>query len=671
MTDSVINHKTAVKICTVAGLVYFITGIFFLTGENIIASPQTAAGALSYSTGAPPGEGLIVILSQFFLIIPLGSQFFRLALMNLIVSSLAVSLFVWVFYKETNNILPGVLLAIILGFTQSFFITSTTFSSIPATLCAILISILLFNSQSIRQDLRKALLLAFIAGLTYSSLHPSIRFLVPIAGFVWLFSYRVSPVLFSLIPFSFISGLGTILFIPVTARRSPDPGIQKASLGVINDIINMHSTSGAADLRNSPLNPAYFIPNLTTLLSNIWDNFPVFLLPFTFLALIMAWRFKMYRVYAFAGLFAASVLYTVWMMPQTISNPESRILPVTALIFTAGAGLTILASSFKNNIIRLSFILTMIVPGMLITGMSFQSQMKFHQYDLSYDAAISLSNFKTILTPDKTGSHELLIADYIICSGRKFKYCSKFPCDKTDFKDTGISPGVIISENYTTAQHDFFLSGIVKSDDRLVFSGKEFESIDNKLTFLAKTVETIRKKAADSAHLWAEHYLRSGHFYRAQLIAVKGQKILPGERRIKTSILGVTNALGRYDLTIRMFNSLIREHSPSQLDLERVSKAWYLGHIDGLFPEKLKQKALEKALNYINQALAFDKKSINNLVLKTMILKEMGLKNETAMVIDTILKLDSSIPEIRKLAREFEIDLSNYAPPPPPKSKNR
>ncbi|MBN2725659.1 MAG: tetratricopeptide repeat protein [Deltaproteobacteria bacterium] len=653
---STLRIQKHIWITLLIAVIFFFTALFMITGESVSENPKTVLGALSFSPGSAPGDGLLVFLSQLTLAIPLGSTFFRLSLISILISGAAVFMFGQLIHRTTQNIYLTTLSTAAFALTSALWCSTITFSSIPLTLFMILLTLYLFDADDIEKDNRSGIIISFLLGITYSSLHPGIRFMLPPLVLLWLFSWRINPGMFVAIPFFFIAGLGTALFLPLSAHRNPDPLIQNMDFSRMMNFIRMTENAPYATAHFSPLNPQVFIPNASGLLNTVFTSFPPFMLPFSLLGIFSLIKTRCSRTLAFASLGVAVFLHTVWNSPSGIDSASNSLITVAAMYFTAATGIHFISLKLKSTVISASFIMMFLIPLVLLNIIHKTEYSEFSSKDLTFEVALNLHNTDAVIPKTSEYYDLMLLTDYISC-----RKSSTTKSDGGNFEKSRI----VSSDSFPGKSKMIIPEGIftytpVSNKDRKLPPRVKIKSLYTRLYAFRNTTEPLRRKISNLCCHWAELFLEMDMTSSATRFAHLGRLIYPQNTAVFTILMGIYNAQKRHDLTLVTFRKLKSLSAPSGKSWHLAAEAIWKGI--NLYDKLQRPQKLETALEYISQNLSENPEHENGILLKAKIHNALGNNQKAVATVDSLLRKNHAFIPARKFATKLKMDLSKYPP---------
>jgi tetratricopeptide (TPR) repeat protein len=519
-------------------LFFFITGLLFLTGDNGELAGELASAQVNLSSGPPPGNGLLIHLSHFLIPVPLGSIYFRIALLNLIIGSLSIYHFFKLTQEYTENNIISTACTMGLGFSLLFFRTSLFITPLPLSLLFILLFVRFITTSNILKDPRYILLFAFIMGIGITGLHPTVRFLFPPLVLLWLFSYRVNKTIFLTLPFFFLLGFCFSLFIPLTLSREVQ---QWENISGFSSIFKMLSSKALVDFHGSRIMSTHsFVwwPDFKRYLFHIFDNFPPFLIPFVIAGLFPFNKNSDHkRYYAFLGMGAAEFVYGFWMAPEGVRMGIYGHITLATLWLSCAAGIGKICQTIKANSLKLLFpgvLSIIIIPSVLLLdhGEKWRTGTN-HSGELISFIETSLPYESTILVNENV--YKQLIAGKIIEGVRpdiklipvsRKKNLNLIALLKK--KNIFITPGTLkLPEKYYLLPKSPILGIPVYIDDFRVMKKSEINNLLKKIIKFGRGDRLRRIEAATLLINWGNEFLNSGQVQAASKFSYYSLNLVP------------------------------------------------------------------------------------------------------------------------------------------------
>jgi tetratricopeptide (TPR) repeat protein len=524
--------------------IFFITAILFFPGSGSF-SGQLLQSQLDLTTGSPPGSPLSVLLFQPFLLLPIGSIWFRLFLFNVVISTSLIWFFTLFISQFTKNriIAPGVALGF--GASLLFFRNLYGVSDVSLTLLFILIMFTAINGDLILKQKRKILLFTFLTGFGIGALHPSIRFLIPPLAFLWMVSFHIDRKLFSVMPLFFLLGLGIILFIPLTASRSSGYWMDISS---IKDVFSYLSSRPQLDFYGSrTLSTHQFIwwPDLKALILHLTDSFPLFMIPFFLVGIFPGNSIEDKRkYYTFLGIGAAAFLHIWWMSPYTIREGRAGLFILAALWTGTAVGLDKISLNIKSNYGRIIFS-SMVLIIAIVSAFVMDNGEKFRKIDddhrkLGRDLITHIPQNSILLVEENLFSL-VVSSDGVEKSAKNIKIIpfsrrypsgslSKFKKLLKEQKSIYSTPGVPLPQGY-------YLQSLSPWFGRVTSEKSQSHGVEktNYLLryFLSRVNGAVLQRRWIGSILtsWGEYYEGAGYFIRAGKFASYALFMVPSMER--------------------------------------------------------------------------------------------------------------------------------------------
>ncbi len=180
-------------------------------------SGELTAAAYSLGIPHPSGYPLFALIGKIFCLIPFGNIAFRVNLMSVIFSSVTVIIVYSIIYSFTSSVLPSLFGALILAFSQIFWLQTVSAEVYPLHNFFVALIIRLLIYWDCNKNLSTLSLFSFVVGLSFLN-HMQTVMMAPAVFFFLIYSDRkglLNPKTLLTISILFLFALTAYIYLPI------------------------------------------------------------------------------------------------------------------------------------------------------------------------------------------------------------------------------------------------------------------------------------------------------------------------------------------------------------------------------------------------------------------------------------------------------------------------
>lgn len=327
------------------------TGIFILylstTCPTVYVGDSGELTAAAYSLGIPHPSGypLFALIGKLFCLIPFGSIAFRVNLMSVALSSITIFLVFSIIHRLTSSILPSLCGALILAFSQLFWLQTVSAEVYPlhTLFVALIIRLLIYWDDN--KNLSTISIFSFVVGLSFLN-HLQTVMMAPAVFFLLIYSDRkgvLNPKTLLTISILFLFALTAYIYLPI--RTHVGAAIHWGNPDTFENFWNVVS---GANHRSHYI----FGQSLPYYLLRSKDAFVMVYKQFGIIILIALWgliKIKEYRwILFYAAIIFSDFFYTIFLNTVFIEITAFNLPTLISLSILSGIGINDILNKLKT-----------------------------------------------------------------------------------------------------------------------------------------------------------------------------------------------------------------------------------------------------------------------------------------------------------------------------------